>query len=151
MKDNTDVEEYLARIAEMDETPSFFGKVKAVVREFLRKYMDVELSDNDVKYILWTSKNNLEKNSVFRNAANESMKDKMFRDENSVEAIIRNAKQDGTYMKAPNGEPTKLTEKQWAQVRTQEFKDWFGDWQNNLRRLLKLWMKWRALGCVSWN
>jgi len=131
MKDNTDVEEYLARIAEMDETPSFFGKIKAVVREFLRKYMDVELSDNDVKYILWTSKNNLEKNSVFRNAANESMKDKMFRDENSVEAIIRNAKQDGTYMKAPNGEPTKLTEKQWAQVRTQEFKDWFGDWQNN--------------------
>lgn len=131
MKDNTDVEEYLARIAEMDETPSFFGKIKAVVREFLRKYMDVELSDNDVKYILWTSKNNLEKNSVFRNAANESMKDKMFRDENNVEAIIRNAKQDGTYMKAPNGEPTKLTEKQWAQVRTQEFKDWFGDWQNN--------------------
>ncbi len=131
MKDNTDVEEYLARIAEMDETPSFFGKIKAVVREFLRKYMDVELSDNDVKYILWTSKNNLEKNSVFRNAANESMKDKMFRDENSVEAIIRNAKQDGTYMKAPNGEPTKLTEKQWAQVCTQEFKDWFGDWVND--------------------
>lgn len=131
MKDNTDVEEYLARIAEMDETPSFFGKIKAVIREFLRKYMDVELSDNDVKYILWTSKNNLEKNSVFRNAANELMKDKMFSDENSVEAIIRNAKQDGTYMKAPNGKPTKLTEKQWAQVRTQEFKDWFGDWQNN--------------------
>lgn len=131
MKDNTDVEEYLARIAEMDETPSFFGKVKAVVREFLRKYMDVELSDNDVKYILWTSKNNLEKNSVFRNAANELMKDKMFRDENNKEAIIRNAKQDGTYMKAPNGKPTKLTENQWAQVRTQEFKDWFGDWQDN--------------------
>ena len=37
----------------------------------------------------------------------------------------------GTFMKAPNGNPTKLTEKQWLQVRTKEFKEWFGDWENN--------------------
>lgn len=38
---------------------------------------------------------------------------------------------DGTFMKAPNGNPTNLTERQWLQVRTKEFKDWFGDWENN--------------------
>ena len=38
---------------------------------------------------------------------------------------------DGTFMKAPNGNPTNLTERQWLQVRTKEFKEWFGDWEND--------------------
>lgn len=33
------------------------------------------------------------------------------------------------WMKAPNGEPTKLSERQWVQVRTPNFKRWFGDWE----------------------
>lgn len=37
----------------------------------------------------------------------------------------------GTYMKAPNGKDTKLTEEQWLTVRTKAFKEWFGDWENN--------------------
>jgi len=49
------------------------------------------------------------------------------------QAIIERAKADGTYMKAPNGEPTKLTEKQWVQVRTKAFKQWFGDWEKAAR------------------
>lgn len=50
------------------------------------------------------------------------------------QSIINKAKKDGTFMKAPNGNPTNLTEKQWVQVRTKAFKDWFGDWEiaNNL-------------------
>lgn len=32
---------------------------------------------------------------------------------------------------APNGEQSNLTETQWQQVRTPEFKAWFGDWENN--------------------
>ena len=36
----------------------------------------------------------------------------------------------GTFMKAPNGNPTNLNERQWLQVRTKAFKDWFGDWEN---------------------
>ena len=35
---------------------------------------------------------------------------------------------DGTFMKVPNGKPTNLTERQWLQVRTTNFKNWFGDW-----------------------
>lgn len=45
--------------------------------------------------------------------------------------IREQAKADGTYMQAPNGQPTRLTEKQWLQVRTQAFKQWFGDWEND--------------------
>lgn len=36
-----------------------------------------------------------------------------------------------TWMKAPNGKKTKLTERQWVQVRTRAFKAWFGDWEND--------------------
>ena len=35
------------------------------------------------------------------------------------------------WMKAPNGKDTKLTEKQWLQVRTPSFKAWFGDWEGD--------------------
>lgn len=48
-------------------------------------------------------------------------------------AIIETAKKNGTYLKAPNGEPTKLTPKQWVQVRTKAFKKWFGDWEKAAR------------------
>ena len=43
--------------------------------------------------------------------------------------IVERAKADGTYMKAPNGKPTNLSERQWVQVRTKAFKKWFGDWE----------------------
>lgn len=33
------------------------------------------------------------------------------------------------WMKAPNGKPTNLTEEQWIEVRTPNFKRWFGDWE----------------------
>jgi len=43
--------------------------------------------------------------------------------------IMNRAIENGTFMKAPNGEDTKLTVKQWLQVRTKAFKNWFGDWE----------------------
>lgn len=49
------------------------------------------------------------------------------------QAIIDKAKAEGTYMKAPNGKPTNLTERQWVQVRTKAFKEWFGDWEKSAR------------------
>ena len=33
------------------------------------------------------------------------------------------------WMKAPNGKDTNLTEDQWVTVRTDAFKNWFGDWE----------------------
>lgn len=44
--------------------------------------------------------------------------------------LVTRGKADGIYMKAPNGSPTSLNERQWVQVRTRAFKNWFGDWEN---------------------
>lgn len=50
------------------------------------------------------------------------------------------ARYEGTplWMKAPNGEPTKLNERQWLQVRTPMFKAWFGDWENDTKNASKV-------------
>lgn len=49
------------------------------------------------------------------------------------ESLIERSKANGTYMKAPNGKPTNLNEKQWIQVRSKAFKEWFGDWEKAAR------------------
>lgn len=49
--------------------------------------------------------------------------------ETEMDEIKKSAIADGTFMKAPNGKPTNLTERQWLQVRTKAFKNWFGDWE----------------------
>lgn len=40
-------------------------------------------------------------------------------------------KEEPKQLLAPNGKPSNLNSKQWHQVRTKEFKDWFGDWEND--------------------
>lgn len=55
-----------------------------------------------------------------------------------INAIVDKAKADGTYMLAPNGKPSNLNELQWAQVRTQAFKNWFGDWENDAENASKV-------------
>ena len=47
--------------------------------------------------------------------------------------IKESAERAGTYLKAPNGQPTNLTPEQWATVRTKAFKAWFGDWEKAAR------------------
>lgn len=46
-------------------------------------------------------------------------------------SIRKKAVADGTFMKAPNGKDTNLTEDQWLSVRTEAFKNWFGDWEHD--------------------
>lgn len=50
-----------------------------------------------------------------------------FRLSEEQEQIKQKAQANGSFMEAPNGEPSKLNEHQWTQVRTTAFKDWFGD------------------------
>ncbi len=35
------------------------------------------------------------------------------------------------WLKAPNGDKSRLSERQWLMVRTPSFKSWFGDWEND--------------------
>ena len=52
--------------------------------------------------------------------------------ESEYKYILSNAKRDSEgNLLAPNGKKSNLNERQYAQVRTKEFKDWFGDWEND--------------------
>ena len=50
---------------------------------------------------------------------------------NATQEIIRRAKESDTYLKTPNGETSNLTPEQWADVRTDNFKEFFDDWEND--------------------
>ena len=53
-------------------------------------------------------------------------------------AVRKKAVADGTFMKAPNGANTNLTEDQWLSVRTAAFKNWFGDWEKDPQNASKV-------------
>lgn len=46
-------------------------------------------------------------------------------------SIEWNAKINNSFLKAPNGLDSNLTPEQWITVRTENFKRWFGDWENS--------------------
>lgn len=50
---------------------------------------------------------------------------------NALEDVRKQYINTDKWLKAPNGSDTNLTEKQWLQVRTSQFKEWFGDWEND--------------------
>lgn len=52
------------------------------------------------------------------------------------EAVRKQYAGTASWMKAPNGKATNLTEDQWLTVRTPAFKAWFGDWEQVARLML---------------
>ena len=64
-----------------------------------------------------------------------SKKDNSF---NTIEDVKKAYQGTDKWLKAPNGKDSKLDEKQWCQVRTQDFKNWFGDWENNPNNASKI-------------
>ena len=64
------------------------------------------------------------------NSRNKKDYDTFIKNKKELDDIKEKAIKDGTFMKAPNGNPTNLTEQQWLQVRTKAFKNWFGDWES---------------------
>jgi len=166
-------EEYLARLAEHTDfehatANGWWQKIKDFFLEMLSKAgFNTQLSDNELRYILWRSYDHLlhpdGRRNIFDTAkeiqmqsrlkvgdyaeqiriqrtgrvdtspmvAADELLDRTDYTSDEINDIVDKAKADGTYMKAPNGKPTNLNELQWAQVRTQSFKNWFGDWEND--------------------
>lgn len=59
--------------------------------------------------------------------------------EQRLQTILDEAPRDSKgRLLAPNGKPSNLPERLYAQVRTKEFKDWFGDWQNDPKNASKV-------------
>ena len=52
-------------------------------------------------------------------------------DSRQYDEVVAKYKDTDQWLKAPNGKDTNLTERQWVMVRTQNFKNWFGDWEND--------------------
>ena len=52
--------------------------------------------------------------------------------------VVNRYKDTDQWMKAPNGNPTNLSERLWVLVRTDNFKDWFGDWENDPENASKI-------------
>lgn len=71
-------EEYLAKKAESNESPTWWEKVTSRFKDLLRKLgVDITLSDNDVKYLLWRSRKNLENSDIMGHAENIVMRKKL--------------------------------------------------------------------------
>lgn len=85
------MDEYLAEQAEKNEIPSWWNKVLATIRDLLRKFgIDVKLSENDVRYLLWESQRKLRNSGNPIDVARETvMRDKLGIGEHSKRAYHR--------------------------------------------------------------
>lgn len=85
-----------------------------------------------------------EKEWDFRTLSDDELKKEIVHDFNKevyneeLQTLKSKAIANGTFMKAPNGKNSNLTERQWLQVRTKAFKEWFGDWQSNPSKASKV-------------
>lgn len=66
------------------------------------------------------------------------MKFEQYLVEKEVDSIKKELKGSPDYLKAPNGNKTNLTERQWLTVRTNQFKNWFGDWEADKKNASKV-------------
>ena len=70
--------------------------------------------------------------AAIKRGREEAIKATLANIETEMQHILKNAPRDSEgNLLAPNGKKSNLTERQYAQVRTKAFKDWFGDWENN--------------------
>lgn len=76
-------------------------------------------------------KNDIERNEDYQFAI-EPISTETDDYEQRLQTILDEAPRDSKgRLLAPNDRPSNLPERLYAQVRTKEFKDWFGDWQND--------------------
>ena len=97
----------------------------------------VEFSDKPYDESQYASADNNgdERKSIQGNSPDSIAPDEAEAERQYNEVVARYTNPDGTkkqgWMQAPNGKPTNLSERQWVQVRTPAFKDWFGDWESD--------------------
>ena len=113
------------------ERPVRFDEFSAaVVPTTTKKEVKDALKNAGVSIFEYDEKSDADRSRAFNEALNSSDNIR-FSLKAEKEKIVADAKANGTYMTAPNGEKTKLDAEQWATVRTANFKNWFGDWEND--------------------
>jgi hypothetical protein len=126
------------------------GKVKAVDSDLHESYPkaieSVDSKNNKVKLHILTDRvkwNEVTEDFDTNEIVSEEREKKIFPTSGvSVKALKINTSGIGLsprkQLSAPNGKPSNLNEKQWNQVRTPEFKKWFGDWENDPKNASKV-------------
>lgn len=120
-------EEYLAELAEGGvSNPGILRKAIAYVRNLLREMgIDLKLSDTDIQYVLYAASNYLKEGMSKLEADHVVLSQELF-----LKSI---SKQEPDIAKierlAPNGVVSHLTQDLWEMVRSDPFKNWFGDWE----------------------
>lgn len=113
------------------ERPVRFDEFSAaVVPTTTKKEVKEALKNAGVSIFEYDEKSDADRKRAFNEAINSSDNIR-FSLKEEKEKIVADAKANGTYMTAPNGEKTKLDAEQWTTVRTANFKNWFGDWEND--------------------
>lgn len=103
---------------------SFFKDLGIIVNNWFR----VRPSIN--KYFLDISRGKFANKTAVNNLTETRLREEEYTQE--MKDILSKAPRDNQgNLLAPNGNPSNLTERQYAQVRTTAFKEWFGDWEND--------------------
>lgn len=98
------MDEYLAEQAEKDKTPGWWDRVVSAIRDFFRKMgVDVQLSENDVKYLLWRSRKKLESGDLFEHARDVVMRNKLGIDSDETQKTSESVPKEGTRFRIVGG------------------------------------------------
>lgn len=102
----------------------------------LQEELDSKIADSGIEYLnYFYEESNFKKipleNGKYKIYLPLIVKEKPKSYHQEIDEIKLKTTLDGTFMLAPNGNPTNLTERQWLHVRTKAFKEWFGDWEKD--------------------
>ena len=125
-------EEWLAQNANIEDRPSWFNRLVAKIRATLRVMFNIKWSDNDIRSCFIEAARNLQEQSGsqhIRFAISDSQAHLETEAQRQYDDVVKRTLGTRLWMKAPNGQPTNLTERQWVLTHTVNFKKWFGDYE----------------------
>ena len=126
----------LEAMSHITEAERFFPRESIGLKETLDGKVEVRVT----KPVYVGPNTSLEEFAREQERQAQELKEVQQRDAIEAEKLLikQKAIADGTFMLAPNGKPTNLTEDQWLSVRTKAFKEWFGDWENDPKNASKV-------------
>lgn len=132
----TQFDDVLEAMSYITEAERFFPRESIGLKETLDGKIEVRVT----KPVYVRPNTSLEEFVREQERQEQEWKEAQQRDSIEAEKLLikQKAIDNGTFMLAPNGKHTNLTEDQWLSVRTKAFKEWFGDWENDPKNASKV-------------
>ena len=103
-------------------------------RQFFNYMLGDDVQQETSRQALLNNGNGEEK--TFNNAMSERATE--INAQEQLDAVRKQYEGTDKWLKAPNGKKSNLSEKQWLQVRTPNFKRWFGEWNYDDNKKIKV-------------